>query len=119
MAYKPQSFKVVNKKNRKGEEERIIILYKNVIIEEETALINYYLDKGYQPMYEVKKAGLTVEDMRKELAGDKEASEKFEKAYATKITKDMTKEEKKLAGFFGACKVYNEWKKANKAKKDK
>lgn len=114
MAKKPQSFRLIDKKHENGRVEKTIVLFKNVRIEEETDLINFYLDRGYQPKYEVKKDSLKVDDMRKLLADDKETLAKFEEAYAKKITKDMTKEEKKEAGFFGACKVFNEWKKAKK-----
>ena len=116
MAKKPQSFRLIDKTHKNGKVEKTIVLYTNVRIEAETDLINFYLDRGYQPKYEEKKDSIKVADMRKELAVDKEALDKFNEAYAKKITKNMTKEEKKEAGFFGACKVYTEWKKANKEK---
>lgn len=109
MARKPKSFKL-NEKNKS------IILYTNVRLPEETDLINFYLDRGYTPMYEEKKPATKVEDMRKEMKDDKEALEKFNAIYAKKVGKDASKEEKKSAGFFGACKFYNEWKKNNKSK---
>ena len=47
---------------------------------------------------------------------DQKALEEFNAIYAKKVGKDASKEEKKSAGFFGACKFYNEWKKKNKEK---
>lgn len=108
MAKKPQSFKL-------DEKRKVIILYSNVRIEAENDLINFYLDRGYKPMYEVKKAPTKIEDMRKELEADKEALAKFEEIYKTKVSKDASKEEKKRVGFFGACKYYTDWKKKQKA----
>lgn len=107
MARKPKSFKL-NEKNKS------IILYTNVRLPEENDLINFYLDRGYAPMYEEKKPATKVEDMRKAMKDDQEALKKFDAIYAKKVKKDATKEEKKSAGFFGACKFYNEWKKNNK-----
>ena len=107
MARKPQSFKL-NEKNKS------IILYTNVRIPAENDLINFYLDRGYAPMYEEKKDTVKVEDMRKAMKDDKKALDEFNAIYAKKVGKNATKEEKKSAGFFGACKYYNEWKKNNK-----
>lgn len=107
MARKPQSFKL-------NEKKKIIILYTNVRIEAENDLINFYLDRGYAPMYEEKKDTVKVEDMRKAMKDDKEALDKFNAIYEKKVGKDASKEEKKNSGFFGACKFYNEWKKAPK-----
>ena len=109
MAIKPQSFKL-NEKNKS------IILYTNVRIPAENDLINFYLDRGYAPMYEEKKATTSVEDMRKAMKDDQKALDEFNAIYAKKVGKDASKEEKKSAGFFGACKFYNEWKKKNKEK---
>lgn len=95
MARKPQSFKLDNNK-------KVIILYTNVRIEAENDLINFYLDRGYTPMYAEKKPSITVADMRKEMKGDEESLKAFNDAY------------EKKNGFFEACKVYSEWKKAHK-----
>ena len=98
MARKPQSFKL-------NEKKKIIILYTNVRIEAENDLINFYLDRGYAPMYEEKKPSVKVEDMRKALEADKETLKKFDDAY------------KEKNGFFEACKIYTAWNKENKVKK--
>ena len=113
MAYKPQSFKVVDREIKKGKNkgqvEKTIILYTNVRIEAETDLINYYLDRGYVPMYEEKKSGMTVAKMREELKADAETLKAFNEAYENK-------EDKKC--FFNACKIYTNWKKENKGKEE-
>jgi hypothetical protein len=54
------------------------------------------------PKFEEKRKGEKVTDMRKALAKDKEALEKFNALYAEK------------GGFHNAMKFYAEWKKANK-----
>ena len=54
MAHKPKSFKL-------NEEKKVIILYSNVRVPEETELITFYLSRGYSPMYEEKKATVKVE----------------------------------------------------------
>ena len=98
MAKKAESFKVNTTK-------KTITLYTNV--EQTTAektLIEIYLNQGFIPMFEEKKKGKTVEEMRKELKGTDKLAE-FEKAY---------QEEK---GFFKACKIYNTWKKDQNTKK--
>lgn len=101
MAHKPQSFKLVEKKDGK----KYIVLYKNVRLPEEEALTSFYLKEGYIPMYEEKKPTTKVADMKKALKADPKALEEFETIYATKGT-----------GFFDACKYYNDWKKSNKSK---
>ena len=96
MAHKATSFKVDDKK-------KVIILYTNVEAPAgEKTLIEFYLGKGYTPMFEEKKPAKKVEDMRAELKGDKETLDKFNEAYDKKD------------GFFEACKIYSEWKKNNK-----
>lgn len=110
MAHKAQSFRVEKKtiKKRQGKktvevELDVIILYTNVEPSPaEQILIDRYLDKGYEPMFEEKKAGKSVAEMREELKADKEALAKFEEEY------------KQKNGFFKACKVYSAWKKAQK-----
>lgn len=95
MAKKAESFKV-------NAEKRTITLYTNV--EQTTAektLIEIYLNQGYTPLFEEKKKGKSVEEMKKELKGTDKLAE-FEKAYAEKN------------GFFKACKIYNAWKKDQK-----
>lgn len=100
MAHKAESFRLVKKTSK-----NVIVLYTNVEPNPaEQMLIDRYLNMGYEPMFEEKKAGKSVEDMRKELATDKEALAKFEEAYSKK------------SGFFDACKVYNAWKKAEAKK---
>lgn len=106
MAHKAQSFRVEKKTVKKGKEKveiDVIVLYSNVKASPaEQILIDRYLDKGYEPMFEEKKAGKTVAEMREELADDAETLAKFEEEYAKKN------------GFFKACKVYSAWVKANK-----
>lgn len=105
MAKKPQSFRLIDKTHKNGRVEKTIVLYTNIRIEAETDLINFYLDRGYQPKYEEKKAGVSVATMRKELAVDEKKLAEFNEKYNDKDNKNS---------FFDACKVYTEWKKANK-----
>ena len=96
MAHKAQSFKL-------NEKKKTITIYTNVEASPaEVELKNYYLSNGYMPMMEEKKAGITVKEMRKELKADAKAAAAFEEAYKDKN------------GFFAACKIYTDWKKANK-----
>lgn len=102
MAHKAESFKVATKKTKKGE-VNVIVLYTNVEANPaEQMLIDRYLKMGFEPMFEEKKASVSVADMRKELKADAEALAKFEEAYAVKN------------GFHKACKIYAEWKKNQK-----
>jgi hypothetical protein len=95
MAHKIQSFKVDEKKKQ-------IIIYTNVESNPaEELLKSFYLNNGYMPMMGEKKKGATVEEMRKDMEGT-EYLERFNAAY------------KEKGGFHVACKIYNEWKKANK-----
>lgn len=107
MAHKAQCFRVEKKTVKKGKEKvevNVIVLYTNVEVSPaEQILIDRYLNMGYEPMFEEKKAGKTVAEMREELADDEEALAKFEEEY------------KKKNGFFKACKVYSAWVKAKKA----
>lgn len=95
MAHKAESFKVDEKK-------KAIVIYTNVAATpaEETAK-EYYMKNGYTPMFAEKKKGATVAQMRADMKGT-EFAEKFETAY------------KEKGGFHKACKIYAEWKKANK-----
>lgn len=96
MASKAKSFRVDIPK-------QIIVLYSNVeATPAEKTLIEYYLSKGFMPKFEEKKKGEKVSDMRKALAKDKEALEKFNALYAEK------------GGFHNAMRFYAEWKKVNK-----
>ena len=97
MAHKAQSFKLDQKK-------KVIVIYTNVEVPAEQPLVNYYLNAGFTPMFEEKKPPKTVADMRKDLAVDANALKAFNDAYAEKD------------GFFKACKIYSDWKKANKKK---
>ena len=96
MAHKAESFKVDEKK-------KAIIIYTNVAATpaEETAKA-FYMQNGYAPMFEEKKKGATVAQMRADMKGT-EFAERFEAAY------------KEKGGFHTACKIYAEWKKAKKA----
>ena len=100
MAKKAESFKVNAKKKE-------ITLYTNV--EQTTAektLIEIYLNQGFTPLFEEKKKGITVAEMRKDLKGTDKLAE-FERLYKSK---------KDGEGFHSACKLYNAWKKENKDK---
>lgn len=100
MAHKAESFKVGKKKTKKGEID-VIILYTNVEANPaEQMLIDRYLKMGFEPMFEEKKASVSVAEMRKELKADADTLAKFEEAYKVKN------------GFHKACKIYGEWKKA-------
>ena len=102
MAHKAESFKVATKKTKKGE-VNVIVLYTNVEANPaEQMLIDRYLKMGFEPMFEEKKASLSVADMRKDLKKDEEALAQFEEAY------------KEKNGFHKACKIYANWKKAQK-----
>ena len=95
MAHKPKSFKIDEKK-------KAIIIYTNVDPAGEQVMIDFYLRNGYTPMFEEKKAGVSVAEMRAELKKDEKALAEFEEAY------------KQKNGFFSACKVYTNWKKNSK-----
>lgn len=102
MAHKAESFKVATKKTKKGE-VNVIVLYTNVEANPaEQMLIDRYLKMGFEPMFEEKKASVSVADMRKDLKKDEEALAQFEEAY------------KEKNGFHKACKIYANWKKAQK-----
>ena len=95
MAHKAESFKIDEKK-------KAIIIYTNVAATPaEESLKEFYLEKGYAPMLAEKKKGATVAEMRANMKGT-EFAERFETAY------------KEKGGFHKACKIYAEWKKANK-----
>ena len=99
MARKTESFKL-------EESKKVIVLYDNIEPSAaEQTLINYYLSNGFMPMLETKKKGKTVAEMREDLKADEETLKKFNTLYDEK------------GGFHKACKVYAEWKKANKTKK--
>ncbi len=98
MAKKPASFKLTTKKD-----SNVIIIYTNV--EQTTTeknLVEFYLKQGYTPLFEEKKKGITVNEMRENLSADKESLDKFNALY------------KEKGGFHKACKFYNEWQKTNK-----
>lgn len=96
MAHKAKSFKLDQKK-------KVIVIYTNIEEPAEKPLVDYYLNAGFTPMFEEKKPTKTVSDMRKELKADANALKAFEDAY-----------KEKDGGFFKACKIYADWKKANK-----
>ena len=100
MARKAETFKV-------NTEKKTITIYTNVkAVEAETITIRFYLEQGYTPLYEEKKATKTVKEMEAELKkNDAEAYAKFIEAY------------KQTNGFFNACKIYSDWKKNNRKKK--
>lgn len=98
MAHKAKSFKL-------NEKKKVIVLYTNVEVPAEKPLIDYYLNAGFSPMFEEKKPTKSVAQMKKELSVDANVLKAFEDAYKDKD-----------GGFFKACKIYSEWKKANKKK---
>ena len=100
MAKKPETFKLNLKKHT-------ITLYTNVEeIQAEKDVIEYYLKQGYTPLFEEKKKGLTIQEMRDKLKEkDETILEQFNKAYSQKN------------GFFEACKIYNQWKREQKKSK--
>lgn len=106
MAHKAESFRVGKKIVKKGKEKvevDVIVLYTNVEANPaEQMLIDRYLKMGYEPMFEEKKASVSVAEMRKDLKQDAETLAKFEEVYKAKN------------GFHKACKIYAEWKKAQK-----
>ena len=105
MAHKAESFRLTKRKTKNGE-VNVIVLYTNVVANPaEQMLIDRYLKLGYEPMFEEKKASISVADMRKDLNKDAETLAKFEEAY------------KEKNGFHKACKIYSNWKKANSNKK--
>lgn len=100
MAKKAESFKV-------NAEEKTIIIYDNVKqTTAEKTLVEFYLTQGFTPLFEKKKKGITVAEMRKDLKGTDTLVE-FERLYKSK---------KDGEGFHSACKLYNAWKKENKNK---
>ena len=101
MAKKAESFKLVAK-------TKTIILYTNVEQNDaEKTLIEFYLNNGYTPMFEEKKQGKSVDDMRKEMKNDEETLKKFNDTYGNKDNEKA---------FFDACKIYTKWAKDKKAK---
>lgn len=105
MAKKAQTFKIDEKK-------KAIIIYTNVETNAaEETLKSFYLNNGYKPLFDEKKKGITVDEMREEMKNDKDALAKFNEMYENKDKKAI---EEKKAGFHAACKFYNQWKKTNK-----
>ena len=104
MAHKAESFRIGKKIVKKGKEKvevDVIILYTNVQANiAEQMLIDRYLKMGYEPMFEEKKASVSVNEMRNELKQDEETLAKFEEIY------------KQKNGFHKACKIYSDWKKS-------
>ncbi len=95
MAHKPESFRLDGKKKQ-------LIIYTNVEqTESERVLIEFYLKSGYAPMMEEKKEGITVDEMRKALKADEEKLNQFNELIGKK-------------DFFGACKIYQSYMKANR-----
>ena len=111
MAHKATSFKVDDKK-------QAIVLYTNVEAPVgEKTMIEFYLGKGYTPMFEEKKKSKTIPEMREEMKDDQKALDEFNKIYDTKPAENATKKEKSEVGFFGACKYYTKWAKEQKKAK--
>lgn len=97
------------KKNYKIDGNKIIAKIAELTPEELQAIKNY-IALGYELTEPEKKKGITVAEMREALNKDAKALAEFERLYKTKA------DEKKgiKAGYFQACKYFNEWKKENK-----
>lgn len=112
MAKKAQSFKVDTAK-------KIITIYNGVEqTDGEKSLMEFYLNQGYAPMFDTKKKGKSVSEMREEMKNT-EALKEFNAAYSCKDKAALAELNKKYnttnkSGFHIACKIYAEWKKANK-----
>ena len=87
------------------------------LTEEEVKEIKVYQEVfGYSliAVSEIKR-GKSVDEIRAELKEkDEEALNEFNRLYALKVPKDMSKDEAKKIGFHGAMKYYADWKKKNK-----
>lgn len=117
MAKKFESFRLDEKKHA-------IIIYTNVdakIAEEEKMLRDFYLNNGYLPMKEVKKAPVTIAEMRTDFGEDKEALAEFDRLYKLKPDEieEVGKNGKKKTGFHLAAKYHADYKKAHKTEKKK
>ena len=106
MARKVESFKVDAKK-------KTITIYTNVKESAaEKELKEWYLSQGYAPMMGEKKPSPAVAQMKKELKAAPEVLAEFERVYNEKPLNKKDRDR----GFFGACKIYTQWKKSNKTK---
>ena len=117
MAKKFESFKLDDKK-------KAIIIYTNVdtkVADEEKEMREFYLNKGYLPMKEEKKAPVTIADMRRDFGEDKEALAEFDRLYKLKPDEieEVGKNGKKKTGFHLAAKYHADYKKAHKTEKKK
>ena len=79
--------------------------------EEDLKAVKNYVALGYKLVNKKLPKSVSVDEMRAALAADKDTLAKFEAAYAKKTKGNV---EFKKTGFAEACKIYNEWKKANK-----
>jgi hypothetical protein len=114
MAHKAESFYITTKKDK-----NCIVLYNNVEPKAaEQKQIDRFIGLGYEILFEDKKPGLKVSEMKEALAADAEALAKFEALYYGNeklYKKDGTEE----VAYFAACKFFNEWKKQQKKSKKK
>lgn len=78
---------------------------------EELTVVKNYIALGYELIDKKVAKSLSIDEMRAALSVDAETLEKFNAAYAKKTTGKVAFKE---TGFAEACKIYNEWKKANK-----
>jgi hypothetical protein len=88
--------------------KKTIVVYTNVEQPEaERNLIRVYVESGYKVLFGEKKAGMTVDKMRKAMKDDEKYIKEFNEWY-------------EQGKFFEACAVYSEFaKKQKEAKKNK
>ena len=79
--------------------------------EKDLAVVKNYVALGYKLINKKVTKSPSIDEMRAELSVDAETLKKFNAAYAKKTKGKVAFKE---TGFSEACKIYNEWKKANK-----
>lgn len=101
MAKEAKSF-IVNQKNK------TITIFTNVKANAtEQKIIDFYLEHEYTPLFDKKKSGVRIEEMKKALKPDEEAYNEFMRLYKSK--EKIIVDGKELTGFHAACRYYNEW----------
>lgn len=81
------------------------------LTEKDLAVVKNYVALGYKLINKKVTKSPSIDDMRAALSVDAETLKKFNAAYAKKTKGKVSFKE---TGFSEACKIYNEWKKANK-----
>lgn len=79
--------------------------------EKDLAVVKNFVALGYTLINKKVPKSPSIDDMRAELSVDADTLKKFNAAYARKTKGKVAFKE---TGFSEACKIYNEWKKANK-----